>query len=300
MNKKIFIGHTFACLVVLFWGMTFVSSKVLLADFTPVEILFDRFVIATAVLLVFAPKALKFISLKAELYAAGVGLFGVTLYFVFENTALVYSNASNVSLIVSTTPFFVALFNRLIDKEQHLGGFFFLGFVIAMAGIACLSLSSLKLELNPLGDILALGCALVWGLYNLYFSKLHAMGISTLYITTKSFFYSVLLTLPCMLVYGYDFKSDALLKPVNIVNYMFLAVIASSVSFLIWNKAITCLGVVKTNVYIYAVPAVTAVGAIICIDEKLTEYTLLGMILAIAGLVISQIKPENSKEKKNI
>ncbi|MGN1281179.1 MAG: DMT family transporter [Succinivibrio sp.] len=299
MNKKNIIGHSFASLVVLFWGMTFVSSKVLLKDFSPIEILFDRFVIATLVLLFFAPKALKFISLKAELYAAGVGFFGVTLYFIFENSALVYSNASNVSLIVSTTPFFVALCNRLIDKEQHLGGFFFLGFVIAMAGIACLSLSTLKLELNPLGDVLALGCAVVWGFYNLYFSKLHALGVSTLYITTKSFFYSVILTIPCMLFYGYELKAEQLLKPVNIVNYLFLAVIASSLSFLIWNKAITYLGVVRTNVYIYAVPAVTAVGAIICIDEKLTEYTLLGMILAIAGLIISQIRPEGTNGRKS-
>ena len=47
MTRRTLIGHLFAIVVIIFWGMTFVSSKVLLKDFTPIEILFDRFVIAT-------------------------------------------------------------------------------------------------------------------------------------------------------------------------------------------------------------------------------------------------------------
>lgn len=288
MQRKLIVAHLCAVIVILFWGMTFVSSKVLLRDFSPIEILFNRFVIATLTLLLLAPKALKFISLRVELYSAFCGFYGVTIYFVFENNALIMSNASNVSLIVSTAPLFVALLNRFIDKSAKLGKYFFLGFFIAMLGIACLSFSSLSLQLNPEGDLMALGCAIVWGLYSVYVVKLHRLGISTMVMTIKSFFYAVLCTVPCMAFYGYDFKLDCLLKPINIVNYLFLAVFASSLSFLIWNKAISYLGSVKTNVYLYATPVVTAIGAVICIDEKLTVYLLLGMVLSIAGLVISQ------------
>ena len=288
MQGKLIKAHIYAVIVILFWGMTFVSSKVLLRDFTPIEILFNRFVIATLTLLLLAPKALKFISWKVELYSAFCGFYGVTIYFVFENNALILSNASNVSLIVSTAPLFVAIINRLTDKSAKLGKYFFLGFFIAMAGITCLSFSSLSLQLKPEGDLMALGCAIVWGLYSLYVVKLQWMGISTMVITIKSFFYAVLCAVPCMAFYGYDFKFDCLVKPINIVNYLFLAVLASSLSFLIWNKAMAYLGSVKTNVYLYATPVVTTIGAMICIDEKLTVYLLLGMFLSIAGLVISQ------------
>lgn len=288
MQRKLILAHICAVIVILFWGMTFVSSKVLLKDFTPVEILFNRFVIATLTLLLLAPKALKFISWRVELYSASCGFYGVTIYFVFENNALRFSNASNVSLIVSTAPLFVAILNRLTDRNARLGKYFLLGFFIAMSGIACLSFSSLSLQLNPEGDLMALGCAVVWGLYSVYVVKLHRLGISTMVMTIKSFFYAVLCTVPCMFFYGYDLKPDCLLKPVNIVNYLFLAVLASSLSFLIWNKAIAYLGSVKTNVYLYATPVVTAAGAVICIDEKITVYLLLGMVLSIAGLVISQ------------
>lgn len=288
MQRKLILAHICAVIVILFWGMTFVSSKVLLKDFTPVEILFNRFVIATLTLLLLSPKALKFISWRVELYSAFCGFYGVTIYFVFENNALRFSNASNVSLIVSTAPLFVAILNRLTDRNARLGKYFLLGFFIAMSGIACLSFSSLSLQLNPEGDLMALGCAVVWGLYSVYVVKLHRLGISTMVMTIKSFFYAVLCTVPCMVFYGYDLKPDCLLKPVNIVNYLFLAVLASSLSFLIWNKAIAYLGSVKTNVYLYATPVVTAAGAVICIDEKITVYLLLGMVLSIAGLVISQ------------
>lgn len=290
MHNKILLGHIFAIIVILFWGLTFVSSKVLLSDFSPIEMLFDRFLLATVVLLFFSPKALKIDSLKTEFYAVLVGFSGVTLYFVFENNALIYSNASNVCLIVSTAPFFVAILNYLLDKNQKLGKGFFVGFVIAMFGIACLSFGTISLKLNPLGDILALGCAIVWGIYNMFVVKLQRRGLSTINITIKSFFYAVVLTLPLMYIYGYEIKLDRLLDTTNILNYLFLAVLASSVGFWMWNKSIEYIGSVKTNVYIYATPVVTAIGAVLLIDEKLTIYSVIGMVLAISGLIISQFK----------
>ena len=47
MQRKLIVAHLCAVIVILFWGMTFVSSKILLRDFSPIEILFNRFVIAT-------------------------------------------------------------------------------------------------------------------------------------------------------------------------------------------------------------------------------------------------------------
>ena len=58
MTRRTLIGHLFAIVVIIFWGMTFVSSKVLLKDFTPIEILFDRFVIVILAFLFFSSKGL--------------------------------------------------------------------------------------------------------------------------------------------------------------------------------------------------------------------------------------------------
>ena len=290
MQKNLIVGYIFAITVVVIWAMTFVSSKVLLEDFTPIEVLFDRFVIATLALLILRPKALKFTSFKGELFCALSGLFGITLYFVAENTALTLSNASNVSLIVSTAPIFVAIGALIRNRKQKLGFNLILGFILAMIGIACISFSSLKLELNPLGNLIALSCAIVWALYSLCVDKATNMGIKTLDLTIKTFLYATFLTVPLMGIYGYEIKFEALLKPINICNYLFLSLLASAFSFILWTKANHFLGIVKTNICLYAVPAVTAVGAVLIIDEKLTIFNFIGMVLAIAGTVISQYK----------
>ena len=291
------LGHLYATIIVVIWGLTFVSCKILLRDFSPTEILFDRFVIATLVLALIAPHAFKYVNPKVELYSVLVGLYGVTLYFVFENNALTYSNTSNVSLIVSTAPFFVGLLNNFLEKDSRLTINFYLGFFIAICGIAFLSFGTLSLNLNPLGDMLAIGCAVVWGLYSFYVVKLQRLNVSSLMITAKSFFYSVLLTLPLMLINGYQLKLERLSDSLNIANYVFLGVIASSLSFFLWAKSVEYIGSVKTNLYLYAVPVVTAVGAVILIDEVLTVYSVIGIVLALSGLGVSQVRTLKRKSE---
>ncbi len=286
MPQRTLFGHLLAIVIVIIWGLTFVSSKVLLADFTPVEILFDRFVLATVAIALCCPRALKFISLKVELYAALAGFFGITLYFVFENNALIHSSSANVSLIVSTAPLFVALLNLIIEPQKRLGRHFWIGFVVAMSGIALISCGTLNLNLNPLGDVLALGSAVVWGLYSYYVVRLQQAGVSSVAITLKSFLYSVLLTLPLMS--DYELKADRLIDPLNLINLLFLALIASALSFYLWSRSVACIGSISTNLYLYAIPVVTAIGAILLIDEEVTRWTILGMFLAIGGMIISQ------------
>ncbi|MBO5567111.1 MAG: DMT family transporter [Succinivibrio sp.] len=298
MRRNIILGHLFTISVIVIWGLTFISSKILLRDFTPVEILFDRFLLATAAMAVLAPRALKFVSWKVELYAAIVGFSGITLYFIFENNALIYSNSSNVSLIVSTAPLFVGLINWLLLKDNKPDLNFFLGFLVAMTGIAFLSYGTLSINLNPIGDILAIGSAAVWGIYSLFVVKLLRMEISSFTITLKSFFYSVLLTLPLM-VDSYSIKPDCLLKPINIINFVFLAIIASSLSFFLWSKSVEYIGSINTNLYLYGIPVVTTVGAIFILDEQITVYTIIGMVMAIGGLVISQFHLKKIKKQES-
>ena len=82
------LGHAAALMTILIWGTTFVSTKVLLRDFTPVTVLFTRFVIGYAFLWCLRPRLLPLSGWKKELLFAGAGLTGVTLYFLLENIAL--------------------------------------------------------------------------------------------------------------------------------------------------------------------------------------------------------------------
>ena len=71
------IGHLSALLTILIWGTTFISTKVLLVDFQPVEILFFRFVMGLLALLVVYPHRMKGTMRKQELTFVVAGLCGV-------------------------------------------------------------------------------------------------------------------------------------------------------------------------------------------------------------------------------
>ena len=102
-------GHLLALFTICVWGTTFIATKVLLKAFTPIEILFMRFLIGYFLLLLMNRQGLSVSNKKQELYFIGAGLTGVTFYFLLENIALTYTYASNVGIIIATAPFFTAI-----------------------------------------------------------------------------------------------------------------------------------------------------------------------------------------------
>lgn len=98
MKNKRSAGHQAALFTVIIWGTTFISTKVLLADFQPEEILFFRFALGFAALLLVCPRRLELEDPRQELLFAVAGLCGIYLYYLLENIALTYTMASNVGL----------------------------------------------------------------------------------------------------------------------------------------------------------------------------------------------------------
>ena len=160
MNAETRAGHGCALLTILIWGTTFLSTKVLLADFRPVELLFLRFAIGLLALMILYPHRLKGTTLRQECTFAAAGFCGICLYYLLENIALTYTTASNVGVIVSVAPFFTALLHSVQQKEK-LHARFLAGFAVAMCGIFLVSFDGAKLALNPVGDLLALLAAFV-------------------------------------------------------------------------------------------------------------------------------------------
>ena len=81
-------GHLAALVTILIWGTTFISTKVLLVDFQPIEILFFRFLMGLLALMIVYPHRLKGTTIKQESVFVAAGLCGVCLYYLLENIAL--------------------------------------------------------------------------------------------------------------------------------------------------------------------------------------------------------------------
>jgi drug/metabolite transporter (DMT)-like permease len=224
-----------------------------------------------------------------ELKYMGAGLCGVTLYMLFQNTAISFTLASNVSVLVSTTPLFTALVAHLFVKEEPLKASFFVGFAVAIVGIFLIAFNgSFILKLNPLGDFFALLAAIIWAFYSVLIRKISARQTSMIKATRKVFFYGLVFLLPFLPFFDFHLGLERLSEPFNILNFLFLGVLASAISFVTWNFSVSVLGPVKSSVYLYLSPVVTIAVSALILREKITLVGGLGIALILMGTFLSE------------
>lgn len=291
VEKKKVLAHIAGILTAVIWGTTFISTKVLLNDFEPITVLVYRFLIAYVAMMIIKPKPLRFESLKKEFWYFMAGLLGVTIYFLFENIGLTYTLASNASVIVSTAPMFTALLAFIFLKNEKPKKFFFIGFVFAMTGIALISFQGTSnLELHVVGDLLALGAAIVWAIYSIILKKHISMSSHMIEITKRIIFYGIITMLPFGAIFGAELQMDKLFSGVNLVNFLYLGIGASAICYVTWNYSLEVLGALKASLYIYLVPVIAIITSVIVLGEPFTLTVGIGVVLTLAGLMISEKK----------
>lgn len=288
MTDKKLLLNLLALMTVAIWATTFISSKILLNTFTPLEVMFYRFVIAYFLLLIIHPKFHKIESLKEESMFLLAGITGGSLYFLTENTAVKISQVSNVGLIVATAPIITALLAHFFTKGEKLNKNLFLGFLVAILGVFLVMFNgNFMLKLNPIGDILALGAAVSWSVYSIT-TKKFGSKYNHLYLTRKIFFYALLTMIPFLFTSEFNFNVNKLLTFKSLSNLLFLGVVASSICYVVWNFTVDKLGVIKTNNYIYLIPAITLIFSVLILNEKITLFSSLGAIFIFLGVYISE------------
>ena len=287
-KNKVLLFHLITAAVVTIWGITFVSTKVLLQHgLGPMDIMFYRFVIAYCCILAISHKRLWAKNWKDELMLMLSGLTGGTLYFIAENNALRISQASNVALLVCTTPIFTALLANWIFKEP-LRKNMMIGSFIALIGVGLVVFSgSVILQINPLGDFLSIMAALMWAIYCLILKPL-GNRYSTTFITRKVFIYSILSVMVYFLFDPLMMDVETLTNPIVLLNLFFLGIVASMLCFIAWNAAVKVLGPSRTANYIYVQPMSTLVLSSIILSEVITLTSLIGAACIIGGVYLAE------------
>lgn len=288
MELKKGIYHFLAILTVTIWGATFVSTKILINNgLSPNEIFFYRFLIAYAGIWFVSPRRLFADNWRDELMMACAGLFGGSLYFLTENTALGITQASNVSFLLCGTPILTTVLIKLFFKGEKIGRMVYIGSSVALAGVAMVVFDgATTLRISPLGDFLTLAAALSWGFYSIFIRKLESR-YDTVLISRKVFFYGLVTILPTFI---YNPPHPAVLLSSGTVvwfNLLFLAVMASLVCFVLWNLVVKHIGVVKSSNYLYLNPVITCITSAIVLGEKITPVAVTGALCIMAGVWLS-------------
>lgn len=284
-NKETWF-HLIAVLTVCIWGSTFIATKTLINQgLTPVEIFTYRFSLAYLCLLAFCHQKLMANTWRDEGLFLLAGLTGGSLYFISENSALEITMASNVSLIVCTTPVLTVLLSSFFFKEKLRKGFI-AGSLVALSGVTLVVFNgSVFLKLNPLGDCLTLLAALSWAFYSLI---LRQMGnkYSTLFITRKVFFYGLITMILYLPFAPSSFHLERLCNPLVYGNLLFLGIVASMLCYLSWNACVRIIGASRASNYLYINPLVAVWASHLFLSEPITPTALLGAGLIIGGVYI--------------
>lgn len=300
MDKRRIRYHLLALAVVAVWGVTFVSTKVLIgAGMHPVAIFLVRFVLAYAGIWLYIGLAKEKTQLwygwKDELVFLILGVTGGSFYFLAENTALAHTQACNVAFLVCSAPLFTAIFTLIFKRlwrgrfadgleNIRLGWPLIGGTLLALGGMALVVFDGTRLQLSASGDLLAIGAALCWAAYSLFMAQM-TKDYGTITATRKVFFYGLLTILPFIGNYRESFTPAILSQTAVWANLLFLGLVASLVCFILWNLVMEKLGNVTSTNYVYLNPVFTLLTATALLDERMTLLAGIGCAAILAGVV---------------
>ncbi len=282
-------AHSLALFSAMAWGSSFIASKILLESYSPTQLMLMRFALAYAALWLCRPKALK-LPFREELMFIALAVSGCSLYFLCENSALTYTYAANVSIIVAAAPILTAIAAHFFIPDEKLSGGSVAGFAIAIFGVALVVFNgTVMLRLSPVGDLLSFGAAVCWAVYSILLRKI-VDKYDNLLLTRRLMLWGFVTGLPIALFEGRSFSFAPLLNAESIFCLLFLSFVCSALGYIFWNSATRRLGTVVVCNYVYIIPFFTMITGVIVLGEPLTAMGIIGAVLIMLGMFIADRK----------
>ncbi len=278
-----------AVLAMLFWGMSFIWSKIVMETYSPVTTIFFRLIISVLAmfLFIFITKQTEVIKRKDLKFLILSSIFNPFLYFIGENFGLQNVSASLTSVIISTipviTPFIVIFFYS--EKITKLN---ILGLILSFIGVLIIIFSdSDKLEGNFVG-IALLFMAVISAIFYTIFVKKLSNSYKAITIVAWQNLFGIILFLPLFLYF--DFNEVIHITPnyKTLFSLAMLGILASSAAFIFYTYAIKMLGIIKTNLYTNLVPVFAFIFSFIVLGETVTLLKISGLVIVLLGVVLSE------------
>ncbi len=274
---------------VIFWGWTFVATRIVLDYMTPVELLGLRFLIGIPVLLiVVAAKRLRFRVNRRERWMLLVGSAIITIHFLIQITGLKYTTATNTGWIISITPLILAVLAWAVLKER-IGRKEITGIIVATLGILLLVSNGRFTELNWLesvGDWLVLASAHTWAFYTIATRDV-SRSQNPLTVTCAVLIPGAAVVLGYM-IFTSDWSRFLNLPLEPTLALLFLAILGLAVAHWFWQEGIAAIGGARAGIFLYLEPIATTALAVPYLGEPFTPYTAVGGGLVLLGVYVAQ------------
>ena len=283
----------------LFWAGNFNIGKfAFIENISPFSLAFLRWLLVWIILIPFTYKeiySLKKIIFKNFKLLFLLGLSSVFLYSALTYKALNYTQVINASLFNTAVPATIILVCFLLKIEKT-NIFQLSGLLISTLGI--LAIVS-KLQLNILlsldfnkGDLFMIIAIISWGVYSAFLKK-------------RNFKISLLALVQIICTFGLFLLAPAFLFELNqghaidinlnlFYILLYVAIFPSIGSYYCWAGAVSIIGANRAGIFLSLIPLFSSIFAIIFFDEKFLFFHLIGTILIIIGLILSNKKITNA------
>lgn len=291
MSTKKTLAYITLIGVVVAWGVSFVSIKVVLDAFSPVAMAFVRFLIATIALIIvkqFTDK--EKVNRKDYGRLAISGIFAITLYFFFENNGILRVSANSASIIVATLPIAAIIADKIFYKTR-ISKVSIVSIVVSMFGIY-LVIGKDVISGSLSGYLYMLGSVIAWCGY-LIITKPLFKKYSNITITTYQSIFGTLAFIPLLPFETINFQ---MINGNIVLNLLFLALICSSFGNFGYNFAFKELDVSIATLFLNLCPVVTFIFSFFILGETLRFTQIIGSIIIIGAVYIATKPPKVQME----
>lgn len=278
----------------IFWAFSFIWFKEANKTLNPITIVFIRLALSVILLSTFLLITRGFMKIQKhdrKLFLM-LAVFEPFFYFLGESFGLTYVSATVCSVLISTIPVFATIGAWIIFRER-LSRINYAGIILSFIGVLVFILNkdgSISFNIKGLA-LLMLAVFSAVG-YNLTLSKLVG-NYSPVYIVLVQNVIGAVLFLPLFLIFELNDLANTDFSLKMFIPILELSIFASCGAFILFAYSVKKMGITKANVFTNSIPLFTALFSFFILGEKLTFQNFTGMVIVIAGIVMSQINGRN-------
>ena len=289
----IYLSLTIASLL---WGTSFAAAKVGLRELLPLNLVILRFVLASlifGIILTLMRRDNTINRSDIPIFIA-LGFLSITSYFFIQFTGLQYTTTINSSLIIATSPIYIALFGSILGWEK-LSTASIYGILLAFIGVTAIitngNLAGIFHTDTLKGDLMLMCNSVVWAGFTLYGKSIlqkYRPFVAMAYIHI----FGTLLLIPFAFTPTF-LASTPLMTQINTITWptitaaLYLALLCSVYAYYIWYTGVEKIGAVRTAVFSYLNPLFAIVTGVLLLGESFSVYTFVGGLMIIAGVYVT-------------
>jgi drug/metabolite transporter (DMT)-like permease len=296
-HNNTLIAVIIALLASVLWSGNFVLARGVNEWMQPIGFAFWRWVITFICLIPFALPHYKsniaLVKQNPKPYIL-MGVVGVAIFNTVIYKAAHFTSANNISLLAATSPIWT-LFLAGVFKMEDLNRNKIIGLFVAFAGALTVILQGnylaiLHMDINN-GDLMVIAASWCWATYSLALKSRHK-EMNMFFLMIINVYFGLLVLTPFYIAelyfVGYTpFSMNALYV------YLYAAIGSSVIAWYMFNKAVFMIGAVKTSLLYYTMPVFSGVLSVLFLDEHFYKYHVVGFLLVLGGIIVSNISPKS-------